>query len=112
MTKAVKDPVLDLTSETTEEFGRLLRFTVTGYLGGLVLGGVLDALALSRSGIGQWLVRTLSGEAESLFEGSFAILERLKGSAASMAQAYAWGKLLGMAAPWIIDATSSTPVAI
>ena len=96
----------ELTAEATGEFGSLLKFTLTGYVGGLVLGGVLDALALSRSGIGQWLVRTLSGEAESLFEGSFAILERLKGSAASMAQAYAWGKLLGMVAPWIIDAMS------
>ena len=59
----------ELTEGSTEEFGELIRFTLTGFVGGLVLGAVLDYFGFSRSAIGQWLVRTISGEGESLLEG-------------------------------------------
>jgi hypothetical protein len=85
------------------EFRQLLRYTAAGYAGGISLAIVLDHLGLQRSPIGQWLVRTLSGEGESLFEGMFALRQRVRRASASMAEAYAWGKLLGMAAPWAID---------
>lgn len=89
-----------------EEFGELLRYTLAGYFGGLLAGGILDGLGLQRSAIGQWLVRTLAGEGESVFEGLFALRRRVAGRAPTMAEAYGWGKLIGMAAPWLIDATS------
>jgi hypothetical protein len=85
------------------EFRQLLRFTIPGYASGILLAAVLDHFGLQRSAIGQWIVRTLSGEGESLFEGAFALRQRARRASASMAEAYAWGKLLGMAAPWIID---------
>ena len=87
----------------TEEFGSLLRFTVLGYVAGLALGTVLDRLGLQLSAVGQWAVRTVAGEGESIFEGAFAILRRLRRSADSMAEAYGWGKLFGMMVPWVID---------
>ncbi len=87
----------------SEEFGELIRYTAAGWAGGLVLGGILDALGFQRSAVGQWLVRTLAGEGESILEGLFALRKRLAGRAASMAQAYGWGKLLGMTVPWWID---------
>jgi hypothetical protein len=74
--------------EPEEDFGELLKFTLTGFAGGLVLAVVLDSLALSRSAIGQWMVRTLAGEGESIFEGIFAIRRRIAGGASSMAEAY------------------------
>ncbi|MBI2831093.1 MAG: hypothetical protein HYX79_02415 [Chloroflexi bacterium] len=85
------------------EFGELIKYTVGGFAGGLVLGVVLDYLGFQTSAIGQWLVRTLSGEGESIFEGIYAFRCRLRHSAVSMAEAYGWGKLLGMFVPWIID---------
>jgi hypothetical protein len=96
----------ELTQESAEEFGELLRFTVAGYVAGMSLGLALDQLGLGRSGLGQWAVRTLSGEGESIFEGLFAARKRLLGSGGSLAEAYGWGKFLGMCAPWIIDAAS------
>jgi len=51
----------------------------------------------------RWIVRTLAGEGESIFEGIFALKKRLQQQAFSMAQAYGWGKALGMVVPWIID---------
>ncbi len=92
--------------EGAGEFGELLKYTVPGYVCGIVLGAVLDHLGLQRSGIGQWLVRTLAGDGESIFEGAFAIRQRLRRASSSMAEAYGWGKLAGMAAPWAIDAAS------
>ncbi len=92
--------------EEIEEFGELLHFTLVGYLGGLIVGIGLDGIGLSHNGWGQGLVRTLGGEAESLLEGSFVIQKAWLGSGASLAQAYGWGKLLGMIAPWIIDGGS------
>lgn len=89
--------------EAGEEFGELIKFTVAGFAGGLVLGVLLDSLGLQLSAAGQWMVRTLSGEGESIFEGIFAIRQRLRGATGSMAEAYGWGKLLGMTVPWIID---------
>jgi hypothetical protein len=102
----MNDPKHELTEETTEEFGELIRFTVAGFFGGLVAGAALDHFGFSRSGIGQWLVRTLSGEGESIFEGIFALRKRIVGAAATMAEAYGWGKLLGMAFPWVVDGAS------
>lgn len=89
-----------------EEFGGLLKFTAGGFAGGIVLAAVLDALGFQRSGAGQWLVRTLAGEGESLFEGFFALRQRLRRAGSSMAEAYGWGKLIGMTPPWIIDFVS------
>jgi len=85
------------------EFGSLLKFTLFGYVSGLIVGVLLDYFGFQRSPIGQWLVRTLSGEGESIFEGTYAIRRRLSRAAGSLAEAYGWGKLLGMIAPWIID---------
>jgi hypothetical protein len=48
-------------------------------------------------------VRTLSGEGESIFEGIYALRKRFRGAQSTMAEAYGWGKLLGMTAPWIVD---------
>lgn len=90
-------------SETEEPFGELLTYTVAGYAGGLVVAAALDWLGFKRNPIGQSVVRTLSGEGESIFEGIFAIRRRLSGATGSMAEAYGWGKLFGMIVPWIID---------
>lgn len=89
-----------------EEFGELVQFTAAGFAGGLAAGAILDYLGLQRSGLGQWLVRTLAGEGESILEGFYAIRQRLRKAVGSMAEAYGWGKLLGMAVPWVIDAGS------
>lgn len=89
--------------ESDEEFGELVKFTAAGFVGGLGLGILLDSLGLQLNPVGQWMVRTLAGEGESIFEGIFAIRQRLRGAVASMAEAYGWGKLFGMTAPWIID---------
>lgn len=85
------------------EFGELIKYTIAGYLGGLALGAVLDFFGFQRAAIGQWLVRTLSGEGESVFEGIYALRQRLRRSRGSLAEAYGWGKLGGMVAPWVID---------
>ncbi len=85
-------------------FGELFKFTAAGFAGGLLLGVVLDSLGLQRSAIGQWLVRTFSGEGESIFEGVYAFRRRLfRAAEMSMPEAYAWGKFLGMGLPWLID---------
>lgn len=86
-----------------EGFSELIQFTLLGYGAGLLAGFLLDAKDLGRSALGQWLVRTLSGEGESLFEGLFAVRQRLSGAKATMAEAYGWGKLFGMAVPWVVD---------
>jgi hypothetical protein len=64
---------------------------------------VLDGLGLQRSAAGQWIVRTVSGEGESILEGIYALRQRLAGAAGSLAEAYGWGKLAGMAVPWLVD---------
>jgi len=88
------------------EFGELFTYTAAGFAGGITIGALLDFLGFQRSPIGQWLVRTLSGEGESIFEGVFALRHRISGSMTSMAEAYGWGKFLGMVVPWIIDGVS------
>jgi hypothetical protein len=95
-----------MTGETGRErgeFGKLIRYTVLGYIGGLFVGFLFDIGGWQQSPIGQWIVRTLSGEGESVFEGIYAIRQRLFHGVHSMAEAYGWGKLMGMATPWIID---------
>jgi len=86
-----------------EEFGELLKFTAAGFLGGLLAGILLDSLGFHRSAVGQWIVRTLSGEGESIFEGIYALRQRFRRAAKSMAEAYGWGKFFGMTVPWWID---------
>lgn len=93
----------DAGPEHGEEFGELLKYTMVGFSGGLLLAGALDHLGLQRSGLGQWAVRTLSGEGESLLEGLYALRRRLAGGGGSMAEAYGFGKLAGVAAPWAVD---------
>jgi hypothetical protein len=88
------------------EFGELLKFTATGFVGGLLSGALLDYLGFQRSPVGQWVVRTLSGEGESIFEGVYALRQRFRRATGSMAEAYGWGKFLGMTVPWWIDGTS------
>jgi hypothetical protein len=86
-----------------EEFGELLRYTAAGFAGGLALAALLDSLGFQRSAVGQWLVRTLAGEGESILEGVFAFRKRVAGGPGSMAEVYGWGKLAGMGLPWLID---------
>lgn len=63
----------------------------------------LDGAGFQRSPVGQWLVRTFAGEGESILEGGYAIRQRFRRRSGSMAEAYGWGKLLGMAIPWVVD---------
>jgi hypothetical protein len=105
VTEAVEDKERE-GEEHEEEYGELLKFTLAGFAGGLILGAMLDWLGFQRSAWGQWLVRTLSGEGESIFEGVYALRQRLRGAMGSMAEAYGWGKVTGMVFPWIVDAGS------
>jgi hypothetical protein len=89
-----------------ESFDELVWYTGGGFLGGLLAAAVLDWFGFQQNPVGQWFVRTLAGEGESIFEGVFAIGRRLRGRAGSMAEAYGWGKLVGMTAPWGIDLVS------
>lgn len=89
-----------------EEFKEMIGYTLSGYGIGLALGAVLDFLGMPLNAVGNWLVRTFSGEGESIFEGIFAIKKKIQGKAMSLAQAYGWGKFFGMTLPWIIDFTS------
>jgi len=89
-----------------EGFGELIKFTAAGFAGGLILGVLLDSYGFQRSAIGQWLIRTLSGEGESLFEGAYSIRQRLHSAESSMAEAYGWGKFLFIPLPWLIDLAS------
>lgn len=82
-----------------KEFGELIKYTGAGFAGGILIGAVLDYFGFHRSAIGQWLVRTISGEGESIFEGIYALRHRISGSTASMAEAYGWGKFFGMTVP-------------
>lgn len=95
-----------MSKEEKGEFRELIKYTLFGYIGGLSLGFFLDAMHFQRSSIGQWMVRTLSGEGESIFEGFYAMLQRLRRASGSLAEAYGWGKFFGIAVPWIIDWTS------
>ncbi len=86
-----------------EGFGELFKFTAAGFSAGLILGMVLDSFGFQRSGVGQWLVRTLSGEGESIFEGAYSIRQRFRHAKSSMSEAYGWGKFLFIPIPWLID---------
>jgi len=90
----------------TESFRDIAKYTGAGFLLGLAVAGVLDAVGWKSHAFGQWLVRTLAGESESIFEGIFALRRRMTGAAGSLAEAYGWGKVLGMVAPWIVDVAS------
>ncbi len=89
-----------------ENFSELLKFTFAGYIAGLGLGAILDFYGLQLSALGGWLVRTFAGEGESIFEGFYALRQRLRKAAGSMAEAYGWGKLVGMFVPGLIDLAS------
>jgi hypothetical protein len=84
-------------------FNELVKFTLPGYISGLLLGGILDFLGYQRVAVGQWLVRTLAGEGESILEGIYALRRRLGRKSVGLAEAYGWGKFLGMTTPWWID---------
>lgn len=84
-------------------FGELLRYTVAGFAGGLIIAALLDSFGLQRSPVGQWIVRTLSGEGESILEGFYAFHRRMLKERGMLAEAYGWGKFFGMIVPWIID---------
>ena len=93
----------DTEREEREGFRELLLFTLGGYALSLVSAYILDTFNLQRNPIGEWIVRTFAGEGESIFEGIFAIKNRLLGGAGSLAEAYGWGKFLGIALPWLVD---------
>ncbi len=90
-------------SKEKEEFSELIKFTLAGFIAGLSLGWLFDKLSFQKNPIGEFIVRVLAGEGESLFEGVFAIKKKLSGEVTSLAQAYGWGKLIGMVFPWFID---------
>jgi len=92
--------------EEKEGFEELFRFTAAGFASGLVAGIMLDSYGLQRNAIGQWLVRTLSGEGESIFEGVYSIRQRFRKAKSSMSEAYGWGKFLFIPLPWFIDLAS------
>lgn len=109
-------------------YKELSLFTFVGFAGGLGLGALLDTLGFSTSAIGEWAVRTLSGEGEDLAEGAWVLRSRLRrreraeseeGKAEDeleeeglvwfeeeAAEAYGTGKVAGMAFPWAVDAVS------
>ncbi len=93
-------------NQEKHEFSKLIRYTLWGYGLALLSALILDSLKLQKNAFGQWLVRTLSGEGESIFEGIYAIKQRITNSTFSLAQAYGWGKVIGMTFPWFIDAVS------
>lgn len=92
--------------EEGEGFSELIRYTLPGYFLGLLAGIYLDSQDLQKSPLGQWFVRTLAGEGESIFEGIFSIKKRFRRAKGSMAEAYGWGKFFGISIPWIIDLVS------
>jgi hypothetical protein len=89
-----------------DEFGKLIRYTLSGYMGGLILGLFLNMPGFHRSVVGQWLVRIFPCEGESLLEGLFAVRRRLRRAQIGMAEAYGWGKFVCMTILWWIDAIS------
>jgi hypothetical protein len=96
---------MGVNEEEIEEggFSELVKYTLPGYVLGLVIGAALDFFSFQRAAIGQWLVRTLAGEGESIIEGIYALRRRLSRKSVGLAEAYGWGKFLGMTVPWWID---------
>lgn len=86
-----------------EGFDELIKFTIPGFISALLAGVLFDYFGFQTSAVGQWIVRTLSGEGESIFEGIYAFRKRLSHATGSLAEAYGWGKFIGMFFPWIID---------
>lgn len=99
---------MGVNEEEIEEggFSELVKYTLPGYVLGLVIGAVLDFFGFQRAAIGQWLVRTLAGEGESILEGIYALRRRLGRKSVGLAEAYGWGKFFGMTIPWWIDLIS------
>jgi len=93
----------DTEREEREGFRELLLFTLSGYALSLISAHVLDTFNLQKNPVGEWIVRTFAGEGESIFEGIFSIKNRLLGGTESLAEAYGWGKFLGIALPWVVD---------
>ncbi|MCS7286851.1 MAG: hypothetical protein RMK30_07875 [Anaerolineae bacterium] len=89
--------------EEGREFRSLFRYTLLGYILGLSLGALLDHMGFRGNPFSEWVVRSFSGEGESIFEGFYALTSRLMGKSLSMAEAYGWGKLAGMVSPWVVD---------
>lgn len=89
-----------------EGFGDLLKYTFMGYGAGLFFGIFFDYFGFQRSAFGQWIVRSLAGESESVVEGIYVIRQRLRQASSSMAEAYGWGKFVGIIIPWFIDFSS------
>jgi hypothetical protein len=87
----------------SDGFAGLVRYTVPGYVVGVLLGAALDFFGFQTSAVGQWLVRTIAGEGESVLEGFYSLRNRLARGQMSLAEAYGWGKLLGMTFPWLVD---------
>ncbi len=109
-------------------YKELSLFTFVGFAGGLALGALLDALGYSASAIGEWAVRTLSGEGEDLAEGLWVVRSRLRRRDRAesdedetedeleeeglvwfeeeAAEAYGIGKAAGMVFPWAVDGIS------
>lgn len=88
------------------EFGELIRYTIPGYGISLILGILLDFFGIKLHAAGQIVIRIFAGEGESIFEGFFAIKKRLRRSKITMAEAYGWGKMIGMFFPIVLDLTS------
>jgi hypothetical protein len=84
----MKEKATQDVQEPEEEFGELIKFTASGFAGGLVVAALLDSYGFHRNPVGQWIVRTLSGEGESILEGFYAIRRRVSGQIGSMAEAY------------------------
>jgi hypothetical protein len=105
--KEIEYPLDDENEKAEKEgFGELIKFTIAGFAGGLVLGTILDSYGFQRSAAGQWLVRTFSGEGESIFEGIYSIRQRFRRAEGTMSEAYGWGKFLFIPVPWFIDLAS------
>ena len=101
--KERKEPIGSCSCHEEEGFGGLIKFTLPGFAGGIIIGALFDYFGYQLSVIGQIIVRTMSGEGESILEGVYSIRKRLSKSAGSLAEAYGWGKLLGMMFPWVVD---------
>jgi len=86
-----------------EGFDEIIKFTIPGFISAITVGALFDFFGMQTSAVGLWIVRTFSGEGESIFEGIYSFKKRLTRSAGTMAEAYGWGKLAGMLLPWIVD---------
>jgi hypothetical protein len=98
------DEDLEEHEQEESEFRELLKYTIPGYFVSLVSAVVLDRFGLQHSGIGQWFVRTMAGEGESIFEGVYSLRHRFRHT--TRAEAYGFGKMAGLAVPWVIDLIS------